>query len=120
MKIFFGTQTEGNGHLTQAIALKQYFAKKGQNIDKVFAANKSKGLSSYFTNEFNVIKYDGFDFVFDQNGRMVVYKTILKNLFKLYNIYYLLYIKNVLYLLRLYSFKTHFLSFFYVYSLISL
>ena len=86
MKIFFGTQTEGNGHLTQAIALKQYFAKKGQNIDKVFAANKSKGLSSYFTNEFNVIKYDGFDFVFDQNGRMVVYKTILKNLFKLHKI----------------------------------
>jgi len=58
MKILFGVQTEGNGHITQAIATKQYLQSQG-------------------------IEYDGFDFVFDSVGRVVIWKTILNNTFEL-------------------------------------
>lgn len=83
MKILFGVQTEGNGHITQAIAIKQYL--KSQNIDvtAAFAAKKKKGLASYFKDEFDVIEYEGFDFVFGKDGRVVLWKTILKGTFEL-------------------------------------
>jgi len=83
MKILFGVQTEGNGHITQAIAANQYLKDQGHVVAGVFAANKNKGLSKYFTDEFNVITYDGFDFVFDKNGRVIIWKTILKNIWEL-------------------------------------
>jgi len=83
MKILFGVQTEGNGHITQAIAVKQYLKQNGYDVSKAFAASKKRGLSKYFTDEFNVVEYDGFDFVFDNVGRVVIWKTILKNTFEL-------------------------------------
>jgi len=83
MKILFGVQTEGNGHITQAIAVKQYLQSKGLNVTAAFAAKKKKGLSGYFKDEFNVIEYDGFDFVFDKNGKVIIWKTILKNTIEL-------------------------------------
>lgn len=79
MKILFGVQTEGNGHITQAIATKQYLQENGYVVDKVFAASKKRGLSKYFTDEFDVVTYEGFDFVFDNEGRVIIWKTILKN-----------------------------------------
>ena len=83
MKILFGVQTEGNGHITQAIATKQYLQSQGIEVTTAFAAKKKRGLSKYFTDEFNVIDYDGFDFVFDSVGRVVIWKTILNNIFEL-------------------------------------
>ena len=83
MKILFGIQTEGNGHITQAIATKQYLQENGYDVGKVFAASKKRGLSKYFTDEFDVVTYEGFDFVFDSEGRVVIWKTILKNIFEL-------------------------------------
>ena len=83
MKILFGVQTEGNGHITQAIATKQYLQSQGIEVTTAFAAKKKRGLSKYFTDEFNVIDYDGFDFVFDNVGRVVIWKTILNNTFEL-------------------------------------
>jgi uncharacterized protein (TIGR00661 family) len=79
MKILFGVQTEGNGHITQAIAIKQYLNQNGYEVSKAFAASKKRGLSKYFTDEFDVVTYEGFDFVFDNVGRVVIWKTILKN-----------------------------------------
>ena len=83
MKILFGVQTEGNGHITQCIATKQYLQSQGIKVTTAFAAKKKRGLSKYFTDEFNVIDYDGFDFVFDNVGRVVIWKTIVKNTFEL-------------------------------------
>lgn len=83
MKILFGVQTEGNGHITQCIATKQYLQSQGIEVTTAFAAKKKRGLSKYFTDEFNVIDYDGFDFVFDSVGRVVIWKTIVKNTFEL-------------------------------------
>ena len=83
MKILFGVQTEGNGHITQCIATKQYLQSQGIEVTTAFAAKKKRGLSKYFTDEFNVIDYDGFDFVFDNVGRVVIWKTIVKNTFEL-------------------------------------
>ena len=83
MKILFGVQTEGNGHITQCIATKQYLQSQGIEVTTAFAAKKKRGLPKYFTDEFNVIDYDGFDFVFDNVGRVVIWKTIVKNTFEL-------------------------------------
>ena len=83
MKILFGVQTEGNGHITQCIATKQYLQSQGIEVTTAFAAKKKRGLPKYFTDEFNVIDYDGFDFVFDNEGRVVIWKTILNNTFEL-------------------------------------
>ena len=83
MKILFGIQTEGNGHITQAIAIKQYLQENGYDVGKVFAASKKRGLSKYFTDEFDVVTYEGFDFVFDNEGRVIIWKTILKNTLEL-------------------------------------
>ena len=83
MKILFGVQTEGNGHITQCIATKQYLQSQGIEVTTAFAAKKKRGLPKYFTDEFNVVDYDGFDFVFDNVGRVVIWKTILNNIFEL-------------------------------------
>jgi uncharacterized protein (TIGR00661 family) len=83
MKILFGVQTEGNGHITQAIAVKQYLKQNGYEVSKAFAASKKRGLSKYFTDEFDVVEYDGFDFVFDSVGRVIIWKTLLKNTLEL-------------------------------------
>ena len=83
MKILFGVQTEGNGHITQCIATKQYLQSQGIEVTTAFAAKKKRGLPKYFTDEFDVIDYDGFDFVFDSVGRVVIWKTIVKNTFEL-------------------------------------
>lgn len=83
MKILFGIQTEGNGHITQAIAVKQYLKQNGYDVSKAFAASKKRGLSKYFTDEFDVVTYEGFDFVFDNVGRVIIWKTLLKNTLEL-------------------------------------
>lgn len=84
MKIIFGTCISGNGHQTQAIATKQYLEKHGINVicNLVGKPFKNK-LPKYFTDEFNIIQHNGFDFVFDSNGRVVIWKTVLKNTFEL-------------------------------------
>lgn len=88
MKILFGICTEGNGHCTQAVALKQYLTDKNHIVVGALAANKKKGLAKYFTDEFDLTTYEGFDFVFDKTGRVVIWKTGLKNIYKLPKLIY--------------------------------
>lgn len=83
MKIIFGVQSEGAGHCTQAIAMKQYLNKRGHDVKLIFAAKKDIDFPTYVKDEFNIIPYNGFDFVFDKVGKMIVWKTLLKNLCKL-------------------------------------
>ena len=84
MKILFGVCSEGNGHCTQSIALKQLLKNNyDYDISCALVAKKDKGLAKYFTEQFKVIQFDGFDFVFDNNGKVIVWKSLLKNTFEL-------------------------------------
>lgn len=83
MKIIFGIQTEGNGHSIQAIAIKQYLRSKGETVNLTLAAEKEGGRNEFLEKEFDVFYYKGFDFEFDSMGRVVIWKTIIKNLIKL-------------------------------------
>lgn len=82
MKILLGVQTEGNGHITQALAIKSFLEEKNINVALSLSAKKNKPLAKYYTNEFNVKEFDGFDFTFDKNSRVIIWKTFLNNLIK--------------------------------------
>ena len=83
-KIFIAACTEGNGHLTQAIAYKERLNTEQNEIAAAIIAKKKKGAPQYFQDEFdNIIYYNGFDFVFNKSGGVVVWKTIFKNILKL-------------------------------------
>lgn len=83
-KIFIAACTEGNGHLTQAIAYKERLNTEQNEIAAAIVAKKKKGAPQYFQDEFdNIIYYNGFDFVFNKSGGVVVWKTIVKNILKL-------------------------------------
>lgn len=82
-RIMIGACTEGNGHLTQAIALKENLT-DDYEIVKIAVPKKKKGLPKYFKDEFsNISLYHSFDFAFNKDGRMCVWKTAIVNLFKL-------------------------------------
>jgi len=84
MKIIFGTCISGNGHQTQAIAVKQYLEKQGINVIYNLVGKPYKNnIPKYFTDEFNIKQHHSFDFVFGKDGRVVLWKTILKGIFKL-------------------------------------
>jgi len=82
MKILFGIQTEGSGHITQAIAIKQILNDNGYEVFCAMSGKKRKGFSNYFLNSFNIKTHDGFDFVFDKNGSMNIFRTVFKNVLK--------------------------------------
>jgi len=87
MKIIIGCQTEGAGHCSQAIAVKEFLDRRDADyeIPVAFAAKKDKGIFPDFARVFKVDKYEGFDFVFEQ-GSLSVTKTFFKNTFKLHKI----------------------------------
>ena len=64
-KILFGICTEGSGHTIQAIATKQFLNKYNYDVSCVLCDEKKVGLPKFFTDEFSVITFEGFDFVFD-------------------------------------------------------
>lgn len=82
MKVVFGVQTEGQGHTIQAISVKQFLTDKGYEIGKIFAAKKHKGFSDFFKSEFDIYEYTGFDFFFDDKGKLIVLKTFVQNILK--------------------------------------
>ncbi len=82
MKVLFGVQSEGNGHMVQSLCVKEYLKTRNYEIGPAFVAKKSKGLAVFFTDEFETIQYEGFDFVFDKDSKVVLWKTILKNLYE--------------------------------------
>ena len=82
MKIFFSIQSEGSGHTVQAIGLKQILADEGHNVSLAISAKKAHGFSSFFSSEFNIHGYDGFDFIF-KDGRLNLVKTTVHNLLKI-------------------------------------
>lgn len=82
-KILISACTEGNGHLTQALALKEYLNQEDYNIEAAIVAKKKGDIPQYFQDEFKLFKYNGFDFVFDQVGRVVLWKTALHNMLRL-------------------------------------
>ena len=79
MKALFGIQTEGNGHITQALCVKEYLKTRNYEIGPALVAKKQKGLAKYFTDEFDMVQYDGFDFAFGKDGKVIIWKTFLKN-----------------------------------------
>jgi uncharacterized protein (TIGR00661 family) len=83
MKVLFGVQSEGSGHCVQALCIKEYLKTRNYEIGSAFVAKKKKGLASFFTDEFETVEYEGFDFVFGDNGKVVIWKTILKNIYEL-------------------------------------
>lgn len=83
MKVLFGVQSEGNGHIVQALCVKEYLKTRNYEIGPAFAAKKKKELAKFFTDEFDIVQYEGFDFVFDNKGKVVIWKTILKNIYEL-------------------------------------
>lgn len=87
-KILFGICTEGSGHTIQAIAVKQFLNKNNYDVKCVLAADKKVGLPKLFTDEFNVITFEGFDFVFDNQSRVIIWKTVLKNILELPKLIY--------------------------------
>ncbi len=83
-KIFISACTEGNGHLTQALAYKERLNLDESEASVAIVAKKRKGIPLYFKKEFNsIIDYDGFDFVFGKSGNVVVWKSFVKNIFKI-------------------------------------
>lgn len=87
-KILFGICTEGSGHTIQAIATKQFLNKYNYDVSCVLCAEKKVGLPKFFTDEFNVVTFEGFDFVFDSESRVIIWKTILKNVLELPRLIY--------------------------------
>lgn len=82
MKFLFGVQTEGNGHITQSIAVKQFLQSKGHEVKTAMAAKKDKKIVNFFSDEFDIVDYNGFDFAF-KKGKIIIWRTIVKNIVKL-------------------------------------
>jgi len=78
MKVLFGVQSEGNGHMTQALCVQEYLKTRNYEIGPAFVAKKKKGLSKYFTDSFETYEYEGFDFVFGKDGEVIIWQTFLK------------------------------------------
>jgi uncharacterized protein (TIGR00661 family) len=83
MKVLFGVQSEGNGHVIQSLCVQEYIESRGGRVVAAFAARKPKGLARFFTDEFNVIEHEGIDIAFDAHGRVRVLKSIVQNVLKL-------------------------------------
>ena len=78
MKVLFGVQSEGNGHMTQALCVQEYLKTRNYEIGPAFVAKKNKGLAKYFTDAFDTFEYEGFDFVFGKDGKVIIWQTFLK------------------------------------------
>ncbi len=79
MKILFFCQSEGNGHLTQSLAVKEILEKKYPNCEiKFYIGNNTNRPESPLVKEYSQVgKYDSFNFVY-KNGRLSLLKTTLK------------------------------------------
>ena len=55
MKVLFGVQSEGNGHMTQALCVQEYLKTRNYEIGPAFVAKKNKGLAKYFTDAFDTL-----------------------------------------------------------------
>ena len=78
MKVLFGVQSEGNGHMTQALCVQEYLKTRNYEIGPAFVSKKKKGLAKYFTDSFETYEYEGFDFVFGKDGKVIIWQTFLK------------------------------------------
>ena len=56
MKVLFGVQSEGNGHMTQALCVQEYLKTRNYEIGPAFVAKKNKGLAKYFTDAFDTFE----------------------------------------------------------------
>lgn len=83
MKVLFGVQSEGNGHIIQSLCVQDHLRSHGAWVAAVFAARKPKGLPRFFTEEFRVIEHEGIDIAFDAEGRVRVLRSIIGNVLNL-------------------------------------
>lgn len=79
MKILFFCQSEGNGHLTQSLAVKEILEKKYPNCEiKFYIGNNTNRPESPLVKEYSQVgKYDSFNFVY-KDGKLSLLKTALK------------------------------------------
>lgn len=95
MKILVGIQCEGRGHITQAIALKQMLQPCGINLNVAVVGKKDKPLPGYLSDEFNLIKIETLNFVYNKNGDLSTTKTLSSNITRLIKI-----VKSLIYLVK--------------------
>jgi uncharacterized protein (TIGR00661 family) len=55
----------------------------GYDIKQILGAEKQGKISPLLTNQFEITKYQGVDFVFGEEGRIILWKTFLKGLYDL-------------------------------------
>jgi uncharacterized protein (TIGR00661 family) len=82
MKVLFGTNSNGHGHQIQSIAIKQYLESRNHTVSHNLLGKSTKGISKFISDEFNIIEFDGFDFIFDKESKLIIWKTFLHNLLK--------------------------------------
>jgi uncharacterized protein (TIGR00661 family) len=83
MKVLFGVQSEGNGHVIQSLCVQEHLESRGCRVVAAFAARKPKGLARFFTEKVPVIEHEGIDIAFDAHGRVRVLRSIVQNVLKL-------------------------------------
>lgn len=82
MKIVFFVQSEGRGHISQAIAMKKIFEKEGHEVSHVFVG-KGKDIPSYISKQFDcpIYRISTPKFYKNQkNNKIDFLKTFWKNL----------------------------------------
>ena len=97
MKYLFFIQTDGRGHMTQALALKEKLENRGHSIiGAIVGANKNKPLPGFFTKQIDCPLFflESPKFLLDKKGKGIkVFASILFSLYKLPK--YLQSIKNI-------------------------
>jgi uncharacterized protein (TIGR00661 family) len=83
MKYIFGICTDGSGHITQAISVKQFLQKKQKCQIKALVSHKAKGFPSYLSEELDIYEHEGFNLSFNKNGEFSTIKTFINNFIRL-------------------------------------
>jgi uncharacterized protein (TIGR00661 family) len=82
-RFLFIVQTEGRGHMSQAIALKEQMEVAGNEVVAVLVGKGTKQIPEYFQNEFQnkIITYKTAGFAYDnQNKGLNLFRSFVKNL----------------------------------------
>lgn len=84
MKYMFIIQGEGKGHMTQAIAIKELIESEGHEVSSVLVGtNKKRAIPEFVRSNFDcrVITMSSPSFVFEKDGGINVWKSIISNVY---------------------------------------
>ena len=81
MRILYGIQLTGNGHITRSVSIIKELKKRGHQVDIITSGNKSDLEIPYDTK----YHFDGISLYYDRVGRLNIWQTIKKaNIRKIY------------------------------------